>query len=68
MFWINYGAHFYDDEDMKKYGCVSGDRLFGIYERNDVIEACYYINSDNSYGAMNMLAIVKSVKMMDPQN
>ena len=28
-------------------------------KNDDVVEACYYINSDNSYGAMNMLAIRK---------
>ncbi|NSK08196.1 hypothetical protein G7B22_06775 [Blautia sp. MSK.20.9] len=50
---------FYDDEDMKKYGCVSGADYLASMKNDDVIEACYYINSDNSYGAMNMLAIRK---------
>lgn len=50
---------FYDDKDMKKYGCVSGADYLASMKDNDLVEACYYINSDNSYGAMNMLAIRK---------
>ena len=50
---------FYDDEDMKKNGCVSGADYLASMKNDDVVEACYYINSDNSYGAMNMLAIRK---------
>ena len=50
---------FYDDEDMKKYGCVSGADYLASMKDNDLVEACYYINSDNSYGAMNMISGVK---------
>lgn len=50
---------FYTDEDMKKYGCVSGADYLASMQNDDLIEACYYINSDNSYGAMHMLAIRK---------
>lgn len=50
---------FYDDEDMEKYGCISGADYLASMKNDDLVEACYYINSDNSYGAMNILAIRK---------
>lgn len=51
---------FYSNQDLKENGCVSGADYLGTMKNDDMIEACYYINSDNSYGGMNMLAIRKT--------
>lgn len=55
----NLWCTFFGSEDLKKNGYVSGGDYLPSMENNDIIEGCYYINYDNSYGGSNMLAIRK---------
>lgn len=50
-------ACFFGDEDLQKYGCVSGQQCLANMQDGQTFRACYYVNSDNSFGPMNMLAI-----------
>lgn len=50
---------FYGDKDLKDNGFVCGkDYLVGM-KNDDLLRCCCYVNSDDSYGASNMLAIKK---------
>lgn len=50
-------ACFFGDEDLQKYGCVSGQQCLANMQDGQMLRACYYVNSDNSFGPMKMLAI-----------
>lgn len=61
-----YFACFYTEEDLQKYGCISGQQYLSSMQNGDVFRICYYINSDNSFGAMNMLAIKRTANGETP--
>ena len=50
---------FYGDSDLKKNGFVCGKDYLINMQENDLLKCCCYVNSDNSYGGSQMLAIKK---------
>lgn len=50
---------FFSDEDLENQGFLNGkDHILSLQD-NDILEGCYFVNHDNSFGATNMLALRK---------
>lgn len=50
-------ACFFGNDDLKEYGCISGQQYLANMQDDQSFRVCYRVNSDNSFGPMNMLAI-----------
>ena len=64
---------FWEDEDLERYGCISGKDVISGMKENDHLRGCYMVYFDGSFGSTDMLAIKKledidinTVTLLDP--